>query len=102
MPPARRLATGHGREQDDRVGRADCRVVAVACTYVLAADVDVRVLELAAQARKPCCQVVEQIANGLAVDETSRSPFVSARSVGGIRTTLKRRRPDGVAELDVV
>src|SRR5947208_1504461 len=61
-------ATGHGRQQDDRVALGDRRLVAVAGADVLAADVDVRVLELALQAREAGGQVVEQVADGLGLD----------------------------------
>src|SRR5439155_1290935 len=61
-------ATGHGRQQDDRVALGDRRLVAVAGTDVLAADVDVRVLELALQAREAGGQVVEQVADGFGLD----------------------------------
>src|SRR2546423_3600257 len=44
---ARRLATGHGGQQNHRVALGDRRLVAVAGADVLAADVDVGVLELA-------------------------------------------------------
>src|SRR5919206_4419405 len=60
-------ATGHGREQDDRVVRRDGGLVAVARADVLAADVDVRELELAVERREARREVVEEVAHGLAL-----------------------------------
>src|SRR3954453_11185745 len=67
--PATGLATGHRRQQDHRVALRDCGVEAVARADILAADVDVRVLELALQPREATHQVVEEVANRLPVGQ---------------------------------
>src|SRR2546421_7073181 len=60
-------ATGHGRQENHGVPGRDGGVVAVARADVLAADVDVRELELALERREARREVVEEVAHGLAV-----------------------------------
>src|SRR3954453_5525793 len=67
--PATGLATGHRRQQNHRVALGDRGVETLARADVLAADVDVRVLELPAEAGEARHQVVEQVANRLALGE---------------------------------
>src|SRR5919197_1287391 len=60
---------GHGRKQDDGIGRRDGGLVAVARPDVLAADVDVRELELAAERREARREVVEDVADRLSLGQ---------------------------------
>src|SRR5919198_6212005 len=96
---------GHGRKQDDGIGRRDGGLVAVARADVLAADVDVRELELAAERREARREVVEEVADGLAlgkhlalparvVAERRRNPYdAHAPTSNSPAPGQRRRRP---------
>src|ERR671937_785602 len=60
---------GHGRQEDDGVAGRDGGVVAVLGPDVLAADVDVRELELALERGKARHEVVEEVADGVALGD---------------------------------